>query len=421
MNTEITDTRNENGWLCFDAQCGLCALLAHRFGPLLRRHRFALVPLQTPWVRDCLLNAGEALLSEMRLIAPHGRVHGGADALLEIARRIWWAKPLYWLSRVPLVKPALRSGYRWVARNRACLGGSCASMRPKPRPATGALGSIAAFLPTLLALTLGRGLPAWVWMWTIALALFLGSKWITILQLVRTGHRPGLRLLAYSFLWPGMDANAFCGNKLTTPPHAREWTLAATKTLLGAAVLWLGAPLTPAPHPLITGWVGMIGIVLLLHFGLFHLLSVLWRSLGINAQPIMQGPVMAASLSGFWGGRWNAAFSNLMHKTLFTPLSRSLGPRGALLLVFLVSGALHELVISVPARGGYGLPSAYFLLQGLGLLFEHSRPARKLGLGSGFRGWCFVALIAGLPAFWLLHPIFIHRVILPMLHAIGAT
>jgi hypothetical protein len=110
-----------------------------------------------------------------------------------------------------------------------------------------------------------------------------------------------------------------------------------------------------------------------------------------------------------------------MHKNLFKPLARQLGPRWALSLIFLLSGLLHELVISVPARGGYGLPTAYFVLQGLALLFERSKPGRELGLGSGFKGWCFVAFIAGLPAFWLFHPVFIHNVILPMLHDIGAT
>jgi len=110
-----------------------------------------------------------------------------------------------------------------------------------------------------------------------------------------------------------------------------------------------------------------------------------------------------------------------MHENLFKPLVHRLGPRGALFLIFLISGVLHELVISVPAHGGYGLSTIYFVLQGLALLFEHSEPGRKLGIRAGLRGWCFVAIVAGLPAFWLFHPIFIHHVILPMLHAIGAN
>jgi len=283
------------------------------------------------------------------------------------------------------------------------------------------LAGTSSLLPVALALSLGQTLPAWLWMWTIALALFLGAKWITILQFLGSGERAnGRRLFAYTLAWPGMDMRAFCGSAAVVPPLAREWAFASTKTICGAAVVWLAVRLTRGFHPLITGWIGMSGIVLLLHFGLFHLLSLLWRTLGIDARPIMHSPAAATSLSRFWGGSWNAAFTDLMHENLFKPLSRRISPRGALLLVFLISGALHELVISVPAHGGYGLPAAYFLLEGLALLFERSKLGRKLGVGSGFKGWCLVALVAGVPAFWLFHPVFIHHVILPMLHDIGA-
>jgi predicted DCC family thiol-disulfide oxidoreductase YuxK len=132
VNTEITDIKNWNGCVCFDAECRLCVSLACRFRPLLNRHGFALLPLQTPWVRDRLANTGEEPLSEMRLIPAQGRVHGGTDALAEIARHIWWAKPFYWLARIPLVDSVLHSGYGWVVQNRTCLGGSCAVRARKP-------------------------------------------------------------------------------------------------------------------------------------------------------------------------------------------------------------------------------------------------------------------------------------------------
>ena len=81
---------------------------------------------------------------------------------------------------------------------------------------------------------------------------------------------------------------------------------------------------------------------------------------------------------------------------------------------------IHELVISVPARGGYGLPTLYFLAQGAGVVVERSRPGRALGLRHGFRGWCFTFVIAAIPAFWLFHPPFVLRVIMPFLHAVHA-
>jgi hypothetical protein len=88
--------------------------------------------------------------------------------------------------------------------------------------------------------------------------------------------------------------------------------------------------------------------------------------------------------------------------------------------VFLVSGLIHDLVISVPARGGYGLPTAYFLLQSAGITVEHSRLGKHFSLGRGVRGWLFMALFLVAPVFWLFHPWFVLRVMLPFMHAIRA-
>ena len=87
--------------------------------------------------------------------------------------------------------------------------------------------------------------------------------------------------------------------------------------------------------------------------------------------------------------------------------------------VFLISGLVHEAVISLPARRGYGLPTLYFLAQGLGVLAERSAVGRRLNLGRSTTGWLFMALITAGPVFWLFHPPFVHNVILPMLEAFG--
>lgn len=260
-----------------------------------------------------------------------------------------------------------------------------------------------------------NAMPSWVFMWAMAFALFFGCKWLTWWR-CEIADPPLWRNWAYLFAWPGMDADAFLDAHRQVPkPNWRQWTGAMLKTMLGALLVWEIARLAPAP--LLKGWIGLVGCVFLLHFGTFHLLALLWQQLGVDAQPIMRAPILSKSLAEFWGVRWNAAFNLLVHKLIFRKLFRHIGAIGATLAVFLVSGLIHDLLLSVPARGGYGLPTLYFLLQGLGLCaerlewFRHHETFRRL----------FTIAVTAVPAFWLFHPPFIRNVILPMLHVIGAT
>jgi D-alanyl-lipoteichoic acid acyltransferase DltB (MBOAT superfamily) len=167
----------------------------------------------------------------------------------------------------------------------------------------------------------------------------------------------------------------------------------------------------------LAGWIGMVGCVLMLHFGLFEILAWRWQRAGFPVKPVMNAPVISGSLSEFWGRRWNTAFNRIAHDFFWLPIKRWLGVAGATLVTFAISGIIHELVISVPARGGYGLPTMYFLIQGLGVVFERSQFARERGIGGN---WFYAAVFTLGPAFWLFHPPFIRNVILPMLHAMGA-
>src|ERR1051326_8637067 len=212
-----------------------------------------------------------------------------------------------------------------------------------------------------------------------------------------------------------------CFRQRFGPKRCRKhWFFATAKTACGAAILWLAAKGIFGTRPLLTGWMGMLGIILFLHFGLFELLALLWQSAGVNANPVMRQPLAATSLAEFWSTRWNTAFNALAHELAFRPLARKFGAVRATLVVFLISGLVHEIVISLPARGGFGLPTAYFVFQGIGVLLERSALGRRAGLGRGFRGWLFMGIWAGAPAFWLFHPPFVTNVILPMLHPIGA-
>ncbi len=275
----------------------------------------------------------------------------------------------------------------------------------------------------VLVLPFRSTMPRWNFMWAMAVALYGGCKWLTYWEVC--SRTPGIdrrRAFGYLLAWPGMDAAAFLSEAKieAAQPSWFEWVAAGLKTLLGATLTWVVARTALPDDPLIAGWVAMIGLIFLLHFGTFHLLSLVWRRLGVNARPVMRNPSRSTSLAEFWGLRWNTAFHELAARFTFRPLRRLVGATGASLLVFLVSGLIHELVISLPAQGGYGLPTGYFLVQGLGVAAERTRPARRLGLGRGWRGWMFTILVTSGPVFWLFHPPFVHNVILPMLGVIGA-
>src|SRR5262249_53162900 len=156
----------------------------------------------------------------------------------------------------------------------------------------------------------------------------------------------------------------------------------------------------------------MIGVVLVLHFGLFHLSSCFWRAQGRAAAPLMNHPLAATGVADFWSRRWNTAFRDITHRFLFRPLATRYGTTIALLAGFLASGLIHDLVISVPARAGYGLPTLYFMLQAFGIIVERSTLGRRLGLNRGWGGRAFAILVVAGPVFLLFHPPFVHNVVL---------
>ncbi len=280
------------------------------------------------------------------------------------------------------------------------------------------------WLPLILlpgvAFTFRSAMSGWGFMWALAFAMCVGAKWLTWWQARKVGTQVW-RHWAYLFAWPGMDARAFLDERQTAAkPSIWEWSVVVLEIAFGVVMTWELARLVPASQSLIRGWIGFAGRFCMVHFGILHLLALGWQRMGINAEPLMHAPIMATSLAEFWGQRWNTAFHLLAHDLVFRPLRRRVGVIVAMMAVFLVSGIIHDLLISLPARGGYGLPTIYFLIQGIGLLIERSAAGKALGLRRGFTGWLFTLAVTAGPVFWLFHPLFINRVIVPFMQAIHA-
>jgi len=218
----------------------------------------------------------------------------------------------------------------------------------------------------ITATTVNNG---WLAMWSLALGLFwLGKVWV-----LRHSHGAALEdRVAFVLLWPGMDFAAFRRKPLLHLPLLRRGII---NLILVALLIWFIA--RRIPNDFLATWLCMIGFIWALHGGVFTLLTAFWRSRGRDVQPLMSAPLLAASVTEFWGRRWNHGFRDLVHGAVFKPAARRFGAKAAMMIVFVVSGLVHELVVTVPARGGYGGPTLYFALQGLAVWVECGCPLRS--------------------------------------------
>jgi hypothetical protein len=284
--------------------------------------------------------------------------------------------------------------------------------------------SVAAPLLLLVPNELRNAVPAWAWAWALIFAFFGAMKLLTW----RRTPAPKASLwlqLGYLFAWPGLDARTFFHSTAARdePVDPRVGVVALGKLLLGAALFWCAARIVPFDWPLLRGWVGVVAVAIGILGGFFQMLSWLWRAGGVDARPIMNRPLRSTSLNDFWSRRWNLAFHDFAERFLYRPLAARFNRAVATVGVFAFSGLLHEAVLSLPAGGGYGGPSLFFLAQLIGVAYERdSNFYRALQSSwadaSIVRGYAVIFLIC--PAGLLFHRPFIERVWLPFMHAVGA-
>ena len=229
----------------------------------------------------------------------------------------------------------------------------------------------------------------------------------------------GWRLLAF-FVWVGLQPRPFL--PAHSPPGSEPrptWRGFLLNLLTGAVLMWGVAWLLPAGTPLLVrAWAGLVGLAFLRLFATLDFWSLVFRRLGFPVEKPFVNPAAATSLRDFWGRRWNRIMSGMLRDLLFTPLARHVGVVAATAAVFVYSGVLHEFV-SVLARGGYGRPTLYFLIQGAGFLVEGTRFGRRFLVGSPLLGRCWMALVVVGPVALVVPPAFLVEVIVPVLREAG--
>jgi alginate O-acetyltransferase complex protein AlgI len=262
-------------------------------------------------------------------------------------------------------------------------------------------------------------------MWLVGFTLFFGFKLLTLLRLDAAclERFSAGSLAGYLLLWPGFRPQPFLYDPGCEKLSSRFlWVNGCLQLAAGCMAIWGIPRWLPVRTPAwLFAWVGMVGFSLCLHFGLFDLLAAFWRSRGIPVEKLFSNPWRSASLTDFWSNRWNRSFSGLARDFLFWPLARRWGARWATLAVFVFSGLIHELMISFPARGGYGGPFLYFLINAVAVLIENlsgwRRWAQRLPMLS--RAWALTVVIGPLP--FLFHSSFQAEVVIPFLKVLGMS
>jgi hypothetical protein len=204
--------------------------------------------------------------------------------------------------------------------------------------------------------------------------------------------------LAFTLLWFGMNPRVFARRRAAPLPGAFGLALRGVRNVGVGVLLVLVAR---AVGGVAGAVLLMVGFSLIVHFGVFHLLAALWRRKGYVVHALFVAPWRATTLHELWTRRWNVGFAEMTALLVQRPVARRVGTRVARVASFVGSGLLHELAVSVPVRAGYGLPTAYFVLQVLA--------AQKREQG---RWWTLAWVL--LPAPLVFHPWFVGGVVMPL-------
>jgi predicted DCC family thiol-disulfide oxidoreductase YuxK len=128
LSSEMTDAKGRRapqGWVLFDRDCRICTSLVRRLRQTFEKRGFGLAALQDPRVAVLLGLPPDQLLREMRVVTTKNEMYGGAEAIVYLAKQIWWGWPVYVAAKLPGVLRILKAGYRWFADHRRCSASKC--------------------------------------------------------------------------------------------------------------------------------------------------------------------------------------------------------------------------------------------------------------------------------------------------------
>jgi hypothetical protein len=225
----------------------------------------------------------------------------------------------------------------------------------------------------------------------VILGLVMGYLGLRMAALGQRPARPSwLTCLDLIHLEPLLEPRA-------TPWSKPGWLVVAGLVEIAACVslLWLGywVRLWETSGPL--RWLDDLIVLVEVGVGaagMHHVIVGVAARLGRHVLGLQDRPLLSASLSEFWGKRWNRLVQRHLYEGFFRPALRAGKPRWALFSAFAASGILHLLVLGDSGPWPVILPMAgqimgFFLLHGALVAIErrlgwHHMPAgpRRLAL-----------------------------------------
>lgn len=201
----------------------------------------------------------------------------------------------------------------------------------------------------------------------ICCVLLGGMKGLVYAEWAGPAKLPMTRYAIFSLLWFGMDP----GNFLTRRRNLswkEDIAFGLVLTAFGIAASWFVWRMDW--HNL---WVMFLPMSLAFHFGALRVLKGCMRAAGFPVRTLFPNPLKTRGIGDFWSLRWNVGYSQMMQRVVGRPLTAVAGRSAGVMTVFIASGLLHELAITLPVRSGFGGPTLYFIFHGILALAERKR------------------------------------------------